>query len=186
MRCRTSNMDPKDTETCGIKAGTNITVEFHSSGDSGKVISASHHGPCLVYMSPMEENGEGPVWFKIFEDGYDADKDTWCINKVIENDGKLSVNIPEDIKQGPYLLRTELIALHNAKDSNKPGSNSTGAQFYINCAQLQVYGDGKVVPKGVEIPGVYTVDDPGLNVNIYKSIDSYEIPGPAVYSAGSK
>ncbi|KAJ2705158.1 hypothetical protein FB645_002638 [Coemansia sp. IMI 203386] len=187
MRCRTTSMDPQDTAICDIQAGKNITVEFHKSGTTGKVISDSHKGPCLVYMSQMEYNGEGPVWFKIYEDGYDTETKQWCVTKLIANDGKLSVNIPEDIKPGPYLLRAELIALHNAKSEYKAGSSGSGAQYYLNCAQVQVYGSGSVTPDGVSIPGVYKADDPGLVFNIYnKTIDSYPIPGPTVYVAGSQ
>ncbi|KAJ2854041.1 hypothetical protein FB639_006437, partial [Coemansia asiatica] len=75
----------------------------------------------------MEANGMGPVWFKIYEDGYDKDKDLWCTNKLIANDGKLFVNIPEDIKPGAYLLRAELIALHNARSAYTAANPSSGA-----------------------------------------------------------
>ncbi|KAJ1934225.1 hypothetical protein GGF37_006446, partial [Kickxella alabastrina] len=35
-------------------------------------IEESHQGPCFVFMAPLESNGKGDVWFKIFEDGYSS------------------------------------------------------------------------------------------------------------------
>ncbi|KAJ1643759.1 hypothetical protein J3B02_005853 [Coemansia erecta] len=177
LRCRTTDMSPSATDTCGILAGSTITVEWHHQGDQGEVISASHKGPCLVYMAPLESNGEGNVWFKIFEDGYDATNKQWCVDKLIKNGGKLGVVIPRDIRAGGYLLRTEIMALHNARDVG-------GMQDYANCAQLQVAGNGKKTPRGVAIPGVYKADDPGILINIYKKMEKYAIPGPPVLYKG--
>ncbi|KAJ2698111.1 hypothetical protein FB645_005730 [Coemansia sp. IMI 203386] len=168
-------MSPSSTDTCGITAGSTITVEWHHNGDQGPVISASHKGPCMVYMAPLESNGEGNVWFKIFEDGYDSKSKKWCVDKLINNGGKLNVVIPKDIRPGGYLLRTEIMALHNARDAG-------GMQDYANCAQLQVAGSGSKTPKGVAIPGVYKADDPGILINIYKKLSEYPIPGPPVYT----
>ncbi|KAJ2363888.1 hypothetical protein IW150_006628, partial [Coemansia sp. RSA 2607] len=169
LRCRTTDMSPSATDTCGVKAGSTIKVEWHHSGDSGDVISASHKGPCLVYMAPLESNGSGNVWFKIFEDGYNPSTKQWCVDKLIANDGKLDVTIPHSIKPGAYLLRSEILALHNARELH-------GMQAYPNCAQLYVSGSGNTVPSGVPIPGVYKDNDPGILINIYKKLDNYPIP----------
>ena len=59
--------------------------------------------------------------------------------------------IPRDLKQGEYLIRHEIIALHIA---NRP-------QFYPECAHLSVMGEGSKMPGEeylVKIPGVYTMD----------------------------
>ncbi|KAJ1719513.1 hypothetical protein LPJ53_005738 [Coemansia erecta] len=185
LRCRTTSMDPSDTDTCGVVAGTNVTAEWHKSDGTGTVISSSHKGPCLVYMSKMDSEGVGNVWFKIYEDGYDPDTDTWCTDKLIKNGGKLDVTIPVDIEPGNYLMRTELIALHNAGSGASSTGSQTGAQLYPNCAQLYVSGEGSADPTGVAIPGVYKPTDPGLDINIYKDFKSYTIPGPDVYEPGS-
>ncbi|KAJ2708964.1 hypothetical protein H4R19_004485, partial [Coemansia spiralis] len=85
--------------------------------------------------------------------------------------------IPADIKPGDYLLRTEVIALHNA-------STKGGAQLFPNCVQIKVTGNGKnTLPKGVAFPGAYKDDDPGILYKRKKFGDnsSYVIPGPPVY-----
>ncbi|KAJ2393949.1 hypothetical protein GGI05_002258, partial [Coemansia sp. RSA 2603] len=185
LRCRVTNMTPDGTDTCGVVAGTNVTAEWHKSNGMGTVISASHKGPCLVYMSKMEAEGAGNVWFKIHEDGYDPDTDKWCVDKLIANNGKMEFTIPVDIEPGNYLMRTEVIALHGASQQYPPGSTDTYAQLFPNCAQLYVSGKGSAEPKGVAIPGAYKPTDPGLLVNIHKKLTSYTIPGPDVYEPGS-
>ncbi|KAJ2179196.1 hypothetical protein GGF45_002518, partial [Coemansia sp. RSA 551] len=66
-------------------------------------------------MAPLESNGEGDVWFKVYEEGWNKNTKKWCTNKVIDNNGKLDITIPKGIPDGDYLVRTELIALHQAK-----------------------------------------------------------------------
>jgi len=42
-----------------------------------------------------------------------------------------------------------------------------GAQFYPNCVQLEVTGDGAVeLPKGVSFPGAYKFSDPGIHHDV--------------------
>ncbi|KAG9187607.1 hypothetical protein G6011_05478 [Alternaria panax] len=43
--------------------------------------------------------------------------------------------MPTCVAPGDYLMRVELIALHGAE-------NLGGAQFYMECAQIRVTGDG--------------------------------------------
>ena len=55
--------------------------------------------------------------------------------------------IPKNLKAGNYLLRTEVINLQN-----KP------AQFFPNCAQITVTGEGTAFPEKdwlVSFPGAY-------------------------------
>jgi len=122
------------------------------------------------------ESGSGPVWFKIFEDGYDRTTRKWCVDRLRANGGKLQVTIPTDIAPGNYLFRSELIALHE-------GDRLYGAQPYIGCAELTVGGSGTVDPPNkVSIPGVYSANDPGIRFDIYTgSNPAYPIPGPALY-----
>lgn len=92
-----------------------------------------------------------------------------------------------------YLLRAELIALHAA-------SNYPGAQFYMECAQINVQGNtskrdedqaAAVVPRRhlatragfspsyVSFPGAYQGSDPGVKFQLYwPKPTSYPIPGP--------
>jgi hypothetical protein len=67
------------------------------------------------------------------------------------------------------------------------------AQFYAECAQLQVSGGGSLAPTASELvtfPGGYSNTDPGLTIDIYSNAaqteTTYPIPGPPLYgSTGS-
>ncbi|KAJ2789579.1 hypothetical protein H4R20_007157, partial [Coemansia guatemalensis] len=165
-------MSSTSTDICDVKAGSTITMEFHEEESrSSRAIEGKHYGPCLVYMAPLASNGKGNVWFKIFEEGYNPNTEEWCIDTLNRADGQLEVVIPADIADGEYLLRGEIIALHLAE---KVG----GAEFYPNCAQINVVGGGTAKPPGVDILQIYNEDDPGIHFNLYDGYDSYSIPGP--------
>lgn len=47
-----------------------------------------------------------------------------------------------------------------------------GAQFYPNCVQIEVTGDGDIeLPKGVGFPGAYDYDTPGVVYDVCSSGD---------------
>jgi hypothetical protein len=68
--------------------------------------------------------GPGDGWFKIVEAGL-ISSSQWAVDALIEAGGVQTVTIPSCIEDGDYLLRFELIALH---DGTKPN----GAQFYVS------------------------------------------------------
>ncbi|CEJ88073.1 hypothetical protein VHEMI04602 [[Torrubiella] hemipterigena] len=128
-------------------------------------------------MATTPAAGDG--WFKIWEDGYDEEKKTWCVDRLIANKGLLSVDLPTGLPAGYYLVRPEVLALHNA-DKGDP-------QFYAGCAQVHIE-DGPSGPLHipaeyeVSIPGYVDAKSPGVNFNIYKKpMDKYQVPGPKVY-----
>ncbi|KAI0108484.1 glycoside hydrolase family 61 protein [Daldinia grandis] len=157
-------------------------------------------GPMLVYMAdcqgPCDEwDGTGKRWFKIWEAGYDpkgwegaykygtdmpiSNKDRWWQDYAISHPTNVwNITIP-NLKPGNYLLRHETINLE------------ASLQFYPECAQLEVAGDGDATPSEdylVEFPGAYSPDDPGLwmagelyNPQVGHSIFNYTIPGPKVW-----
>ncbi|KAG6858928.1 hypothetical protein C0991_001709, partial [Blastosporella zonata] len=51
----------------------------------------------------------GLKWFKIYEDGLDAAAQTWGVDRMIANAGKVTFTIPSCIAPGQYLLRHEII-----------------------------------------------------------------------------
>ncbi|KAJ2671493.1 hypothetical protein GGI25_005482 [Coemansia spiralis] len=180
LTCRTSNMNQSATKMCPIAAGSAITLQWHHNNNSTSddIISRSHTGPVMVYMAPLESNGSGNVWFKIYENGWDTTNKEWATDKLIDNKGVLQVTIPNDIEAGEYLLRTEIIALHNARVLG-------GAQFFPNCVQLTVTGGGNSSPAGVALPGAYKATDPGILYSRSATNNSkYVIPGPAIYVPG--
>lgn len=99
----------------------------------------------------------------------------WGANDVLKNLYWES-KIPASLAPGNYLIRHELIALHQA---NTP-------QFYAECAQLEVTGSGSGVPSGeylAQIPGYAPQSDPGITVDTYMSkAETYTCPGPKVWT----
>ena len=83
--------------------------------------------------------------------------------------------IPRCLKPGYWLVRHEIIALHSAY-------NYPGAQFYPGCHQLDVSGNGTVLPSEglVSFPGAYMGNGTGVLYSIYGN-EKYVIPGPAVF-----
>ncbi|KAJ1894303.1 hypothetical protein LPJ66_005272 [Kickxella alabastrina] len=177
-----------DAELCPVNAGSEMRLQFRNYDDKSKedwIISSSHKGPIMVYLAPLESAGKGDVWFKIFEHGYSDGK--WGIDLIRDDkEGKLTITIPADIKPGDYLLRSEIIGLHEAYiDYAKDKSN--GAQYFINCAHITISGSGTLEPKGYPIPGIYKTSDPGIFFDVYddEKNPSYTIPGPKLYSKDS-
>lgn len=72
--------------------------------------------------------------------------------------------IPANLKPGKYLIRHEAIALHGS-------ASEGGAQFYPNCMQLLVSGDGTELPDAtVNFPGAYGKRDKGIwNPKMYEN-----------------
>lgn len=133
-------------------------------------------------ISPMVP-GNGDSWFKIWDEGYDATNSKWCTEKLIDNNGLLSVKIPPDLAGGYYLVRTELLSLQNS-DKSPPDP-----QFYIGCAQIFLGSpnnrtNGTRPQNTVSIPGYLAASDPALLFNIYKDEGQYVMPGPLPYPAG--
>ncbi|KAK4150167.1 glycosyl hydrolase family 61-domain-containing protein [Chaetomidium leptoderma] len=126
-----------------------------------------HPGPLTIHMSRApgdvrQYRGDGD-WFKVHQmiickpptGGYLNDKDwcTWDLSTV-------SFQIPRDTPPGQYLVRVEHIAIH--------GAQSGDTEFYFECAQIEVGGNGNGSPGPmVKIPGLYDSNDPALRFFIY-------------------
>lgn len=156
-----------------------MSIQWHhnSNASTDDILDPSHKGPVLVYLANSDD-GAGSVWFKIFEDGWTASTNTWGTDRMIAAGGLTTVTIPSDIAPGNYLLRGEVLALHN-------GYNLDGVQPYVGCVELTISGSGSAKPAGVAFPGAYKDTDPGILCNIYNGLTSYTIPGPALYSSGA-
>jgi hypothetical protein len=126
--------------------------------------------------SAIEDQGAGDGWFKIFDYGYEKDADRWCSDEIIDNNGLLNVNLPKGLAGGAYLIRPEILALHNA-DKGEP-------QFYTGCAQINLESTGNLGPEStVKIPGYVAYGQPSTSFNIWDPKPfkkDYVIPGPAV------
>ncbi|KAE9404931.1 hypothetical protein BT96DRAFT_1015879 [Gymnopus androsaceus JB14] len=204
----TCNVTPTPSSgVCSVNPGDQVTVEMHQQPNdrscANEAIGGDHYGPINVsvffrpgvrlvadlsesgrftsHRSPNAATADGPSasWFKISEIGLpSSDPDYWGTEVLNDNCGHYTFTIPPNIKPGNYLLRAEVIALHVA-------SSVGGAQFYMSCYQINIGGSGTISPAGVKIPGVYSATDPGILINIYQQLNTYQIPGPSPYGTTS-
>lgn len=128
--------------------------------------------------------GGGAGWFKIDEAGllsgtmYDG---VWGLGTV-DSTKQWTSTIPPQLAPGNYLIRHELIAVHQ---TNTP-------QFYAECAQLVITGSGSSSPTSeylVAIPGYAKLSDANVKVDIYseaaKTTTCWDVPGPPVWGGVS-
>jgi hypothetical protein len=171
---------------CSINSGSTLSFEYRDWPDNPSIgsIDISHKGPCAVYLkkvaSAIGDEGTGDGWFKIWDEGYDQDAGKWCTEKLRDNQGHLSVSVPEGLQGGYYLVRPELLALHQA-DKGDP-------QFYVGCAQVWLNSTGNQYPQStVSIPGYVDYNQPSTDFNIWNVPMAlpYPIPGPAIYTPSS-
>ncbi|CAN9325692.1 unnamed protein product [Alternaria alternata] len=183
----------KDLSTVNIRCNNKGTL---GTGVSGTIAAGAKlkthwkqwtHRPTslLVYMAKCPGScdsfdGAGKVWFKIFEQGLISGTENagiWAGDAILDT-LYATVTIPATLAAGNYLIRHELIAVHQA---NNP-------QFYPECAQFIVTGSGTASPPSsalVSFPGAYTGTEPGIAFNIDSpeamKATTYPIPGPAVW-----
>ncbi|KAI0168896.1 glycoside hydrolase family 61 protein [Hypoxylon sp. FL1284] len=139
----------------------------------------SHKGPVMDYLASCGASCEtvdknALRFFKINQvglvDGSEA-PGLWGSDQLIANNNSWVVEIPRTIQPGFYVLRTEIIALHNA-------SYETGAQNYPQCINLQIKGEGTQKPEGVLGRDLYDPEDPSMHLDILDEMSAYQIPGP--------
>lgn len=164
-------------------AGDTVTMEWYHDNRADDIIASSHKGPVITYIAEyFEDAGASAIWTKIHEQGYDSASDTWAVDDLISNGGKIDFTLPSNLKAGKYMVRQEIIALHEA-DTCYATAGSRGAQFYPSCVQFEVTGSGTATPdQAFDFNANYSCDLPGVEFNLYGEFSSYEIPGPAVES----
>lgn len=143
----------------------------------------SHMGPVITYMANCngdcaDVDATALKFFKIDEAGYDASTKSWAAVDMIADNNTWTVTVPSNVAAGNYVFRHEIIALHAAGSEN-------GAQNYPQCVNIEVTGSGTENPEGVLGTELYTSKDTGILFNPYTTIESYEIPGPALVGGGS-
>ncbi|KAF2019250.1 carbohydrate-binding module family 1 protein [Aaosphaeria arxii CBS 175.79] len=179
-----------------------VNIRCNNAGALGTGLSASvaagstikstwtqwTHRPAaiMVYMAKCPSSGcngwdgAGTVWFKIAHAGLISGTQQagiWIGDQIVDT-LSWDVKIPATLAPGEYLIRHDLLALHQ-KDN---------PQFYPECAQLIVTGSGTSVPPSsllLAFPGAYKATDPGIAFNIdgdaAKTATSYPIPGGPVW-----
>jgi len=164
--------DPKMRCNGGTSATLNATA---APGDTVKAIwnQWTHsQGPIMVWLYKCAGafsacDGSGAGWFKFDEAGFnggsgvflDTEKPSgWEIAKLVGGGKGWTSTLPAGLAAGNYLLRHELLALHQA---NAP-------QFYPQCAQLIITGSGTASPDAsykTAIPGYAKQSDPNIKVS---------------------
>lgn len=168
-----------------VQAGSTVTAVWRymlsTTGTApNDIMDSSHKGPISAYLKKVSnaatDPGYGDGWFKIQQDGLGSDG-IWGTERVINGKGVHKITIPKCIEPGQYLLRAEMLALHGA-------GSYPGAQFYQECAQINVIGGtGTKKPSTVSLPGAYKGSDPGITLSIYwPPVTNYKIPGPDVFT----
>ncbi|KAM5543457.1 hypothetical protein V8D89_002708 [Ganoderma adspersum] len=182
------NVNPTSSQgICQVMPGDEVTVEMHQQPNdrscANEAIGGDHYGPVQLYMAKVEDAttavGSSAAWFKVSEIGLpSSNPDYWGTEVLNDNCGHYTFTVPSDIAPGNYLIRAEVIALHVA-------SSVGGAQFYMSCYQVNVGGSGSASPATVNFPGAYSAEDPGILINIYQQLNTYNIPGPTPYATTS-
>lgn len=169
-------------KSAAVTAGSDIELKWNTWPQS-------HHGPVINYLADCggdcaNADKNSLKWFKIQEKGQielgsgGGSPGFWADDELFENNLSMSVKIPSDIKPGNYVLRHEIIALHE-------GLEQGGAQFYPQCINLKISGGGTKSPEGTVATELYQSNDPGVLYNIYndEKHPTYTIPGPKLYNA---
>jgi hypothetical protein len=175
--------DYNPTTSCSaskIRCNGGTSATLNASAAPGDSVSAiwsqwTHsQGPIIVWMYKCPGSsfsgcdGSGANWFKIDEAGFHGDgtkvfldsetPSGWDIAKLVGGNKAWTSTIPQGLASGNYLIRHELIALHQA---NAP-------QFYAECAQVVVTGSGSANPDSsykAAIPGYCKDSDSNIKVS---------------------
>lgn len=188
--------------TAPVAAGTDVIFKWFRTGECGNEVGwdCSHHGWTATYLAPC--NGDCKdvektelKFFKIHESALidyregrysngrpEAQTGFWGTDAIFyDNDNTQSVTIPTAIPSGNYVLRTEVMSVHNNGDvSNR--------QFWPQAFNVKVTGgdDYASIPEGVKATELYNADDAILQFDLYwhepgKTFPT--APGPAIPSA---
>ncbi|KAG8696460.1 hypothetical protein FRC09_008505, partial [Ceratobasidium sp. 395] len=163
-------------QTIEVVAGDVITMEWSHDNRGDDIVDPTHKGPVMVYLAPSTaSNGAGAVWHKLFDQGFVNGQ--WATDKLIANGGHISIVVP-NLAAGEYLLRPEIIALHEG-DTDFSTNPARGTQFYMECMQIKVVSSGSVtLGAGVNFQTDYKSNGQGILFNLYGSPgSSYVSPG---------
>ena len=189
--------------TAEAPAGSKVTFKWvHSGSCKNNEVGwdCSHHGWTATWLAPC--NGDCSKvkktdlkFFKIdqlallgypegtryAEGEAQGQVGKWGTDSIFYDKGnKHTVTIPSEIPSGNYVLRTEVVSIHN----NGAVANR---QFWPQAFNIKVTGgdDSKPVPAGVKGTEIYHADDELLTYDLYwHKADEIiaDSPGPALAS----
>jgi len=178
------------------KAGAKMTIDWNGSsfwpaGDTG-LGPNNHHGPVMTYLAkcpgPCAQAVPQQLTFVKFQELSRIEAGpvpgVWGSDVLTKDGSTITMNLPQGLESGEYVMRHEILALHNAPAKDP--------QFYPVCASLTITGDGSApLPEaqGIKLPGGYRADDPSLSVNIFDGSlekQDYVAPGPRVFTSAAR
>ncbi|KAG8949777.1 hypothetical protein FRC04_008317 [Tulasnella sp. 424] len=141
-------------------------------------------GPMMTYLAKCTGDCASfssldAKWVKIDEAGREGNQPEgdWIQATTVHVNKSYSMKLPADLPAGNYLMRHEIIALHNAQSQGL-------AEFYPSCTQLTVSGGSAKAnfpSNTVSFPGAYSATDPGILINVYNpTTEAYPFPGPSL------
>ncbi|KAK3366562.1 glycosyl hydrolase family 61-domain-containing protein [Podospora didyma] len=111
----------------GLSASLYSSAYGHSSYTT---LWLAGRGVKTYTTSPFSQRQQG------FEDG------EWAVTILIRNLGRAKFILPKSLPAGLYLVRQEIIALHQADYLSNDPANPRGAEFYVTCVQFNITGSG--------------------------------------------
>jgi len=104
----------------------------------------------------------------------------WAMAKLVQQGSTWDINIPPQLAPGQYILRHEIIAIHNPLGSNP----TSGPQHYISCTQLTVTGSGTAkLPAGVKSSNLYEPQGAFAKFDVNSDDPhNFPMPGPAPWN----
>lgn len=171
-----------------VAAGDSVGLQWTSwpEGHHGNVVNylANCRGRCedvdktTLEFNKMDERGlisPNPN-YRIGQFMSNTITGHWAGDDLRANGSKAWFKVPEWLAAGNYVLRHELMALHDAMPEG------TGIQHYPQCINLIVTGGGSdSLDSGTLGTDLYRADQPGVVVNIFRNPGEYTVPGPPVY-----
>ncbi|WVO20543.1 uncharacterized protein IAS62_001840 [Cryptococcus decagattii] len=171
------------------KAGDLVTVQWSDWPTDG------HPGPIGEWMAKCPYDSCTQVdattldWFSIAQHNYDADLGKWPTEILTELQGRQwTFTLPTDLPSGAYIIRHELIALHNSTGPTPDLVSSP--QHYPVGIEIILESSGTTLPTlTCKFPGCFSYDDYEWHHNIWDDgwqglLVHWEFPGIAVYPGG--
>ncbi|TIB70698.1 hypothetical protein E3Q23_04076 [Wallemia mellicola] len=168
-----STSDP----TTNLQSGNMFCGPDATSGGQSPSIGAGSTLSIRWGQGYTDSDSGSTKFFKISELGIENGQ--W-VQAQLKQGQPYSVQIPNDLQAGNYLLRTEIDSLHS------------GIEIYPSCSQWTITGDGSNAYDSsatASFPGAYSSSDEGFQgagSSIYnvQSDSSYQFPGPEPVTSG--
>jgi hypothetical protein len=170
-------------KTAKVLAGDDVGFQVSGPFFPGDIAQTIYHdGPGQIFLSKLPEN------IKDLND-YDGSGDFFKIGYAgpisatqwfLQDKFSMNATIPKTTPAGKYLLRIEQFL---------PSSQHGQSQWFVNCAHIEVVGNGGGTPGPfVRFPNAYSQDDPsvwfreeGTTSGYPKDMMKYVEPKPKIW-----